>query len=80
MTDMIIDDSLRLYVERLERLIEEKKGIADDIKDVFAEAKSTGFDVLIIRHWLKERKIDKATRNERDALIEAYGVQLRMFD
>lgn len=79
MTDMIIDNALRLYVERLERLIEEKKNITDDIKDVFLEAKATGFDVTIIRHWLKERKIDAATRNERDALIEAYGVQLKMF-
>jgi uncharacterized protein (UPF0335 family) len=80
MNDGIISDRLRLYVERIEALESEKKSIADDIKDVFSEAKAVGYDVPIIRHWIKERRIDKAKRIERDMLIETYGIQLGMFD
>jgi uncharacterized protein (UPF0335 family) len=76
----IAGDALRLYVERIERLTEERKGISDDIKDVYAEAKSTGFDAPTIRWALKERAIDRQARQERDALRETYGVQLGLFD
>lgn len=65
-------DQLRLFVERIERLEEEKKGIADDIRDVFAEAKANGYDTKIMREVLKLRKMETHVRQERDALIETY--------
>lgn len=76
----VAGDELRLLVERLERLTEEKKGIGDDIKDVFLEAKSRGYDAATMRWALKERAIDRQKRQERDALREAYGAQLGLFD
>lgn len=57
---------LRLYVERAERLLEEKKALADDIKDVMAEAKGSGFNVAMIRYTIKMRAMEK---NARDALL-----------
>jgi uncharacterized protein (UPF0335 family) len=72
-------EQLRLLVERVERLTEEKKGIADDIKDVFAEAKSRGFDVPALREVIKLRAIDKQKREEKQAIVETYGVQLGLF-
>jgi uncharacterized protein (UPF0335 family) len=71
-TDNISAEQLRLFIERIERLEEEKKGIADDIKDVFAEAKSTGFDVKTMRHIVRLRKMEKHHRDEADALLETY--------
>lgn len=67
---------LRLFIERWERLDEEKKGIADDQKDVMAEAKAAGYDTKIIRHMLKLRKMEPQTRQEWDALVEAYRDEL----
>jgi uncharacterized protein (UPF0335 family) len=67
---------LRLIVERYERLEEEKKGIADDMKDVMAEAKASGYDTKIIRFMLKLRKMETHTRQEWDALVEAYREEL----
>jgi uncharacterized protein (UPF0335 family) len=67
---------LRLYIERWERLQEEKEGIADDQKDVMAEAKSAGYDTKIIRHMIKLRKMETHTRQEWDALVEAYRDEL----
>lgn len=67
---------LRLFMERIERLEEEKKGIADDIRDVFAEAKSTGYDTKIMRFCLKLRKMESHTRREWDALIDTYRAEL----
>jgi uncharacterized protein (UPF0335 family) len=72
-------DQLRLLVERIERLSEEKKGIAEDIRDVFAEAKSRGFDVPALRECIKLRAIDKQKREEKQAIVETYGVQLGLF-
>ena len=66
------DDRLRLLIERVERLEEEKKGIADDIRDVFAEAKSAGYDPKIMREVIKLRAMDKDARDERDALLDSY--------
>ncbi|WP_420549852.1 DUF2312 domain-containing protein [Curvivirga sp.] len=63
---------LRSFIERIERLEEEKKGIMDDMKEVFAEAKSDGFDVKIMRQILKIRKMDDADRAEQEALLETY--------
>jgi uncharacterized protein (UPF0335 family) len=65
-------DQLRLSIERVERLEEEKKGIADDVKDVYAEAKANGYDVKTMREMVKLRKLDTNVRQERDALLETY--------
>lgn len=67
------------YVERAERLIEERKAISADISEVFAEAKSDGFDVPTIRWAIRERAIDKQKRAEAELLRETYGVQLGLF-
>ena len=72
MSDNIAADQLRLLIERIERLEEEKKGIADDIKDVYGEAKSTGFDVKTIRSIVRLRKMEKHHREEAEALLETY--------
>ena len=65
-------DRLRSLIERIERLEEEKKAIAGDIRDIFAEAKSAGFDVKIMREILKLRKMDAADRDEKEMLLETY--------
>lgn len=65
-------DRLRSLIERIERLEEEKKAIQNDIRVVFAEAKSAGFDVKIMRAVLKLRKMNAADRDETDFLIETY--------
>ncbi|QIG81400.1 DUF2312 domain-containing protein [Stakelama tenebrarum] len=72
MSDVIAADQLRLLIERIERLEEEKKGIADDIKDVYNEAKSTGFDVKTMRQIVRLRKMEKHDRDEAEALLETY--------
>lgn len=72
MSDAISADQLRLLIERLERLEEEKKGITDDIKDVYGEAKSTGFDVKTIKTIVRLRKMEKHHRDEAEALLETY--------
>lgn len=71
-------EQLRLFIERIERLEEEKKGIADDIKDVYAEAKSTGFDTKTMRYIARLRKMEKHHRDEQDALQETYRNALGM--
>ncbi len=70
------NDQLRLLAERIERLTEEKKGISDDIRDVYAEAKHSGFDPKILRIVIRDRAMDRDARAERDALVEVYSVQL----
>ena len=65
-------DQLRLFIERIERLEEEKKGIADDIKDVYAEAKSNGYDTKTMRAIVRLRKMETHARQEADALMETY--------
>ncbi|WP_137864390.1 MULTISPECIES: DUF2312 domain-containing protein [unclassified Sphingomonas] len=72
MSDSISAEQLRLFIERVERLEEEKKGIADDIKDVYAEAKSTGFDVKTMRSIVRLRKMEKHHRDEAEMLLETY--------
>jgi uncharacterized protein (UPF0335 family) len=78
MSDSIAADQLRLLIERIERLEEEKKGIADDIKDVYGEAKATGFDTKTIRSIVRLRKMEKHARDEADALLETYRQALGM--
>ena len=72
MSDSISAEQLRLLIERIERLEEEKKGIADDIKDVYAEAKSTGFDAKTTRSIVRLRKMEKHHRDEAEMLLETY--------
>lgn len=79
MSDMATDDRLRLHIEAIERLSEERAGINDDIKDRFALAKSEGYDVPTMRWALKERRIERQKREEQNALRETYGVQLGLF-
>ena len=71
-------DELRLLIERAERLEEEKKGIADDIKDVMAEAKSRGYDPKAIRKILSIRKKKKEEYQEEEAILETYLQALGM--
>ena len=68
----IASDQLRLFIERIERLEEEKKGIADDVRDVYAEAKSNGYDPKIMRMVVRLRKMETHTRQEQDAILETY--------
>ena len=72
MTDNVSAEQLRQFIERIERLEEEKRGFADDIKDVYAEAKSTGFDAKTMRKIVALRKMEKHHRDEADALMETY--------
>lgn len=65
-------DQLKAFVERIERLEEEKKAIADDIRDVFLEAKSNGYDVKALRAVVRLRKQDVNERKEQEALLETY--------
>lgn len=67
---------LRLFMERIDRLEEEKKGIADDIKDVYAEAKAVGYDTKIMRAIRKRMKMTTEARQEFDALFETYSAEL----
>ena len=68
----IAADRLRSLIERIERLEEEKKALSGDIRDVFAEAKSAGFDVKIMRAILKLRKMNAADRDEQEFLLDPY--------
>lgn len=76
MSDLIAADQLRLFIERIERLEEEKKGIADDIRDVYSEAKSQGYDTKTMRQIVRLRRLEKHVREEADALLETYRVAL----
>ncbi len=66
------DDRLRLLIERVERLEEEKKGIADDIKDTYAEAKAVGYDAKIMRQIVRLRKMPIHDRKEMEAILDVY--------
>lgn len=71
-------DQLRSFVERIERLEEEKKSISDDIKDVYGEAKGTGFDTKVLRQIIRMRKQDASERQEQEALLDLYMHALGM--
>lgn len=68
----VSDDRLRLLIERVERLEEEKKGIADDIRDVYTEAKAVGYDTKIMRRIVRIRKLTQEDRQEQAAVTELY--------
>src|SRR6187399_1950569 len=70
------DDRLRLLIERVERLEEEKKGIADDIRDVYAEAKAVGYDSKIMRQIVRLRKMRPDDRAEMEAILDTYKAAL----
>ena len=74
----VSSDQLRSYIERIERLGEEKAALAADIREVFAEAKGNGFDVKIMRQAIRLRKLDKDDRDEQQALLDLYMCALGM--
>ena len=69
-------DQLRLFIERIERLEEEKKGIADDVRDVYSEAKANGYDTKTMRKVVSLRRLETHVRQEADALLETYRTAL----
>ena len=74
----IASEHLRSYIDRIERLEEEKAGIAADIRDIYAEAKGNGFDSRTMRRIVSLRKLDQSERNEQDALLDLYRRALGM--
>lgn len=77
-SDSVAQDQLRAFVERIERMEEEKKAIADDIKEIYAEAKANGFDTKVLRQVVRIRKQDHSERMEQEALLELYMTALGM--
>jgi uncharacterized protein (UPF0335 family) len=73
-------DQLKALVERVERLEEEKKAIADDIRDVYGEAKVNGFDIKVLRRVVRLRKQDINERKEQEAILETYLHALGMLE
>ena len=71
-------DHLKAFVERIERLEEEKKALADDVRDVYAEAKANGFDTKALRNIVRLRKQDVDERREQEAILETYMHALGM--
>ncbi|PIW28535.1 MAG: hypothetical protein COW30_07305 [Rhodospirillales bacterium CG15_BIG_FIL_POST_REV_8_21_14_020_66_15] len=71
-------ERLKSFVERIERLEDEKKALADDIKEVYSEAKSAGFDVKILRQLIRLRKMDPNDRNEMEEVLTIYMRALGM--
>jgi uncharacterized protein (UPF0335 family) len=68
----VAGERLKSFIERIERLEEEKKALAEDIKEVFSEAKGVGFDVKIMRQIIRIRRMDEDDRDEQEALLETY--------
>lgn len=80
----VAKDQLKSIIERIERLETEKKAIADDIKDVYAEAKANGFDAKTLRKVVSLRKIETSERQEQEAMLDLYlsalGMQPDLFE
>lgn len=74
----VAGDALRRYIERIERLENEKAALADDIRDVFAEAKGNGFDVKTMKQVIKLRKMNRDEIDEQEYLLETYMAALGM--
>lgn len=72
----VTDDRLRLLIERIERLEEEKNGIADDIREVYAEAKAVGYDTKIMRQIIRLRKMKPDDRREMETILDTYKAAL----
>ena len=77
-TTAVAANELKQFIERVERLEEEKKAIADDIKEVFGEMKGRGYDVKAIRQIIRIRKQDQNERQEMEAILELYMTALGM--
>ena len=76
--DSVAQDQLRAFIERIERMEEEKAAIAADIKEIYAEAKGNGFDTKVIREIVRIRKQDASERQEHEAILELYMSALGM--
>jgi|TARA_B100000315_G_C14019691_1_gene338258 uncharacterized protein (UPF0335 family) len=74
----IAADRLRQFIERIERLEEEKAALASDVREVYAEAKAVGFDPKVMRQVIRLRKMDSADQQEMEALIDVYKHALGM--
>ena len=74
----VASDQLRAFIERIERLEEEKKSIADDITDVYGEAKAMGYDTKVLRKVIALRKMDQNERAEMEGILETYLAALGM--
>ncbi len=72
----IAADRLRLFIERIERLEEEKRGIAEDIKNVYSEAKANGYDAKVMRDIVRLRRMEKNDRQEWEAILDTYKTAL----
>lgn len=72
------DDALRLLIERVERLEKERRGFADDIRDVYCEAKARGYDARAMRQIVRLRRMRKDDRNEMEAILDTYKAALGM--
>ncbi|HEY0116256.1 MAG TPA: DUF2312 domain-containing protein [Allosphingosinicella sp.] len=72
----IAADELRQLIERIERLEEDKKGVSEDIRDVYGEAKARGYDGKTIRAIVRLRRMEKNARDEAEALLETYKAAL----
>lgn len=77
-TDSVAADQLKAFIERIERLEEEKAGINGDIREIFAEAKGNGFDTKAMRRIIALRRKDRAERQEEEAILELYMQALNM--
>ncbi|MCH7942946.1 MAG: DUF2312 domain-containing protein [Proteobacteria bacterium] len=74
----VAGEHLRSYIDRIERLEEEKAGLASDIRDIYAEAKGNGFDARTMRRIVSLRKLDQGERDEQEALLDLYRRALDM--
>ncbi len=77
-TESVAGDQLKAFIERIERLEEEKAGIAGDIREIFAEAKGNGFDTKVMRQVIRLRKQDTNERQEQEAILDLYMHALGM--
>ena len=76
--DSVAQDQIRAFIERIERMEEEKRAIAEDIKEIYAEAKGNGFDTKILRKVISIRKKDRHEREEEEAMLDLYLQALGM--
>jgi uncharacterized protein (UPF0335 family) len=74
----VTGEQLRSLIERIERLEEEKAALAEDIKEVYAEAKGNGFDIKVMRQIIRLRKMDSNDRSELEAILDTYKAALGM--
>src|SRR5487761_1352622 len=74
----IAGDRLRSFIERIERLEDERRALGEDIREVYSEAKGAGFDVKVMRQIVRIRKLDQNERDEQEALLETYMAALGM--